>query len=92
MNTKYWLHLTHVKMMQGWVNHEIKVTHLGDGIYGCRCFLNGELNCEYRAKGKESIGKACREMLRFEDKLGNWSDFAGSSRTRQAKKQYERNS
>jgi len=87
----YWQHLGHQKMMQQWVTHTVKVTHLGNGIYGCRCFLNGELNQEYRCKGKENIGKACREMLRWEDKMGNWSDFASDSRDRQGRKQFKQN-
>jgi hypothetical protein len=79
---QYWQHLRHVRMFMGWVEHTVKVTHLGNGIYGCRCFVNGELNCEYRCKGKRNIGDACRCMLRWESKIGNYSDFADSARKR----------
>ena len=74
------------RVILGHVEHEVKVTHLGKGIYGCRVFVNGELNQEYRCKGKENIGKACREALRWEDKCGNWSDFASRARCRQWEK------
>lgn len=74
-------HINPILWMQGSdIDHTIKVTYLGKGIYGCRCFLNGVLNSEYRAKGKENISKACRELLRWESKMGNTSKFAQRSR------------
>ncbi len=78
----YWTHIRPLRMMQGHVEHDIKVTHLGDGIYGCRVFVNGVLNAENRCRGKAHIGRACRDLLRWESKLGNWSDFAEKSRHR----------
>ena len=71
------------RMMLGYCVHEIKVTHLGKGIYGCRVFTDGVLNAENRCKGKENIRLACRDLLRWESKLGNISAFAQASRHRQ---------
>jgi hypothetical protein len=51
-------HLNPILFLQGSdITHTVKVTYLGKGIYGCRCFLNGVLNSEYRAKGKANIVK-----------------------------------
>jgi hypothetical protein len=80
-NTDIQSHINPILWMQGGeIKHTVKVTYLGKGIYGCRCFLNGVLNSEYRAKGKKNIGKACRELLRWESKMGNTSKFANRSR------------
>lgn len=79
------------KMMQGDVEHTIKVTYLGKGVYGCRVYTNGELNAENRCIGKQHIGAACRDLLRFEDKLGNYSKYAHASRMRSGRKQAARN-
>ena len=68
--------------MLGNVEHSIKVTYLGKGIYGCRVYTNGNLNAENRCYGRENIGAACRDLLRWESKLGNFSKYADSSRTR----------
>lgn len=74
-------HLNPIRFFQGSdITHTVKVTYLGKGIYGCRCFLNGVLNSEYRARGKANISKACRELLRWESKMGNNSKFASRSR------------
>jgi hypothetical protein len=73
--------------MQGNVEHTVKVTYLGKGVYGCRVYTNGELNAENRCIGKQNIGAACRDLLRFEDKLGNYSKYAHSSRMRSGRKQ-----
>lgn len=86
----FWKHITPIRMMQRHVEHTIKVTHLGGGIYGCRVFLNGILNAENRCRGKAHIGAACRDLLRWESKLGNWSDYADSSRSRGGRKQAAR--
>ena len=75
------------KMMQGDVEHSIKVTYLGNGVYGCRVYMNGELNAENRCLGKQHIGAACRDLLRWEDKCGNYSKYAHSSRMRSGRKQ-----
>jgi hypothetical protein len=83
----FWTYLSPIKMIQGNVEHTVKVTHLGGGVYGCRVFLNGVLNAENRCKGKANIGSACRDLLRWESKLGNWSKYADSSRSRHGRKQ-----
>ena len=90
LKTPFWTHLGHQKIMQGHVEHTVKVTALGHGVYGCRVFINGVLNAENRCKGKENIHAACIDLLRFEDKLGNWSKFAHSARMRRGRKQSER--
>lgn len=69
-------------MFAGPVVHKIKVTYLGNGWYGCRCYVNGELNQEVRVEGRHNIRAACRGMLRMEDKCGNVSDYAHASRHR----------
>ena len=80
-NTDIQSHINPIRFFQGSdIVHTVKVTYLGKGIYGCRCFLNGTLNSEYRAKGKENISKACRELLRWESKMGNDSQWARRSR------------
>jgi len=83
----FWSVFGPVKMMQGDVEHSIKVTYLGNGVYGCRVYMNGELNAENRCIGKQNIGAACRDLLRFEDKLGNYSKYAHNSRMRFGRKQ-----
>ena len=74
-------HISVQRTCLGAVSHKIVVTHLGKGIYGCRCFTNDILTQEIRVT-KNLIGAACREMLRWEDKCGNLSDYADSSRHR----------
>lgn len=71
-------------MMMGDVDHEIKVTNIG-GKYHCRLFTNGKLNQEVAVSDRSLIGPACTEMLRWEDKMGNKSDYASSARKRQHK-------
>jgi hypothetical protein len=86
----FWSVFGPVKIMQGNVEHTVKVTYLGKGVYGCRVYTNGELNAENRCIGKQHIGAACRDLLRFEDKLGNYSKYAHASRMRFGKKQAAR--
>lgn len=74
-------HLSIQRTCLGEVKHQIVVTHLRNGIYGCRCYTNDVLNQEIRVT-KNLISKACRDMLRWEDKCGNLSDYANSSRHR----------
>ena len=81
-NYPFWTAVAPKRFMLGNVEHSIKVTYLGKGIYGCRVYTNGELNAENRCYGKENIGAACRDLLRWESKLGNFSKYADSSRTR----------
>ena len=72
----FWQHLGIQRFMLGECQHEIKVTYLGGGVYGCRVFTNGVLNAENRCRGKAGISAACRDLLRWESKMGNWSDFS----------------
>ncbi len=88
---KFRTHFNPIKMFMGNVTHSIKVTYLGKGIYECRVYTNGVLNAENRAYGQENIGPACRDLLRWESKLGNYSKYADSSRHRSAIKQNKRN-
>jgi hypothetical protein len=74
-------------MVEGEVKHEIKVTHLGKGLYGCRCYLNGILNQESEPVPKSMIGEVCRDMLRWEDKMGNYSPYATRARERMYEKE-----
>lgn len=69
-------------VIQEWCKHDIKVTYLGKKTWGVRCFVNGKLNQEIRVGCREDIGVAAQEMLRWEDKCGNWSDFAIAARAR----------
>lgn len=79
----FWKAFTPRRIMLGSCEHIVKVTHLGRGIYGCRVFTNGALNAENRCKGKENIRLACRDLLRWESKMGNISAYANASRCRQ---------
>lgn len=76
-----------VKVLQGFVEHSVKVTYLGKGLYGCRVYVNGELNGEEVVYGREAIGPACRRLLRMEAKCGNLSNFADRARFRIGEKQ-----
>jgi hypothetical protein len=67
--------------MMGEVEHEVVVTRVGKR-WGVRVLVNGETNQEMRVCLKVDIGQAVREMLRWEDKCGNWSDMASKSRDR----------
>jgi hypothetical protein len=69
------------QIMLQWCQHEIKVTYINGG-WNVRCFTNGEVNQEIRVFKKKDVGWAARDMLRWEDKCGNWSDFASKSRHR----------
>lgn len=72
-----------VLLFQEECNHKIKVTHLKGVGWGVRLFTNGTLNQEGIASTRKEIGPLCRSMLRIEDKCGNWSKYASSSRHRQ---------
>lgn len=65
----------------GKVEHRIKVTRIGRG-WNVRLYTNEELSQEVRVYDRSRIGIAAREMLRMEDKCGNWSDMAIASRHR----------
>lgn len=82
----YYSGLDHIigiqRMFLGVVTHEIKVTRIKSGLWGVRCFTNGELNQEIQVHTRGDIGRAAREMLRVEDKCGNISIYAHSARER----------
>ena len=67
--------------------HTIKVTSI-NGKYHCRLFRNDKLVSEIQVTLKEDIGWACREMLRWQDKLGYISQFDSAARVRQMKTPY----
>ena len=71
------------RIMLGNVEHSTKVTVIAPGKWGCRVFVNGELNQEMIVVRKEDIRRAIHSMLRMEDKLGNISKMASSSRMRE---------
>jgi len=73
-------------VMLGDVHHEITVTRLNKNQYGCRCWTNGFVNQEIVVDNRSLIGRACREMLRMEDKCGNLSDLANNARNRPGRK------
>jgi hypothetical protein len=69
------------RSLLGNVEHEVKVTRMHNG-YGVRVFTNGVLNQEMLAEDRSEIGSVAREMLRWEDKCGNISEFASAARER----------
>ena len=69
------------RLLLGKVEHEITVRNI-NGNYHCRVFTNGELNQEAVCLSKSDIGYTCRNLLRWEDKCGNWSKFASAARER----------
>lgn len=72
------------RCMVQWCEHTVTVRRIGKAWH-CRVFVDGVLNQEVKVYDRMDIGFACRDMLRMEDKCGNWSDFAMSARTRQQK-------
>lgn len=61
--------------------HEVTVRNIG-GNYHCRVLLNGEVNQEAVCYSPRDIGYTCRSLLRWEDKCGNFSEFAQAARAR----------
>lgn len=72
------------RSLLGNVEHEVRVTRMQDG-YGVRVFTNGVLNQEMLAEDRSEIGSVAREMLRWEDKCGNISEFASAARKRNSR-------
>lgn len=68
-----------------WVSHEVKVTRIGEG-WNVRVYTNGEVSQEVRVFDRSRIGIVAREMLRWEDKCGNLSQFASNARNRTGRK------
>lgn len=77
------------KVLQGPVEHDVKVTFLGKG-WGIRIMLNGEINQESFVKYKDEVGREIQSMLRMEDKCGNTSKMAERSRMRPQEKHIKR--
>jgi hypothetical protein len=71
-------------VLQGACDHEVTVKNIG-GKFHCRVFLNGKLNQEAVCESRSDIGFTCRDLLRWEDKCGNISEFAGAARKRMNK-------
>jgi hypothetical protein len=69
------------RLLLGNVEHEVTVRNI-NGNYHCRVLVNGELNQEAVCYDKSDIGYTCRNLLRWEDKCGNWSKFASAARER----------
>jgi len=69
------------RVCMGEVTHEVKVNRIGN-VYHCQVFTNGVLNQEAIAKNQSEIGFVCKDLLRWEDKCGNISNFASSARRR----------
>ena len=63
------------------VDHEVRVTRINNG-WNVRVFTEGQVNQEIRVFDRIDIGKAAREMLRWEDKCGNFSKLASAARER----------
>ena len=61
--------------------HEVTVRSI-NGQYHVRVLLNGVVNQEAVCKTKADIGFTARNLLRWEDKCGNLSEFAGAARSR----------
>jgi hypothetical protein len=69
------------RTLLGQCEHEIKITAI-NGEFHCRVFTNGVLNQEAVCYRRQNIGSTCRDLLRWEDKCGNTSKFASSTRVR----------
>lgn len=79
---KRYKNLFHIKrLLLGAVEHEVTVRNI-NGNYHCRVLVNGEVNQEAVCYRKRDIGYTCRNLLRWEDKCGNISEFARASRER----------
>lgn len=74
------------RVLQGPVEHEVKVTRIKGVGYGIRVLVNGEINQEALAPTRAEIGDTARDLLRMEDKCGNLSDFSDRARHRPQEK------
>lgn len=77
-------------VMLGQCTHNVKVTRIGTG-YNIRVFANNVINQESRVYDRKHVGMEIQDMLRMEDKCGNLSGMAHSSRVRKGRKEIERN-
>jgi len=69
------------RVLLGSCQHDVKVTRIKDG-WNIRVFVNDVLNQESRVYDRLYIQSEIRDMLRMEDKCGNISNMADSSRFR----------
>lgn len=69
------------RIFVGQCEHRVAVTRIGDG-YNIRVYLNDELNQESRVYDRMFIQPEARTMLRWEDKMGNYSNYADRARHR----------
>lgn len=68
----------------GEVSREVTVKNINDS-FNIRVFVNGILNQEARCKTRSEIGKVSRDLLRWENKMGNISDLSVFARERSNK-------
>lgn len=61
---------------------EVKVTKIRDKWH-TRLLKESEVLDEMACENRIDIGWCCREMMRWHDKMGGMSHFAGASRMRQ---------
>lgn len=78
-----------MKVLQGEVDHSVKVTRIKPGLWGIRVFVDGVKNQESVVDSRIKIGPEIRSMLRMEDKVGNLSDLAHNSRHRPGRKKLQ---
>jgi hypothetical protein len=64
-------------------NMEVKVTKIGGDYHARLIDKNGKILDEYACKEKEDIGWISREMLRWQDKMGNSTPQTRAARKRQ---------
>lgn len=63
------------------MKEEVKVVKI-NGYYHARYISDGVIKSEYACKKKNEIGLMCREMLRWQHKLGNVTTLTTSARKR----------
>lgn len=81
MNQNYTQLIQIQRTCVGECEHEVTVRCI-NGRYHVRVLLNGAVNQEAVCYSKLDIGWTARSLLRWEDKCGNISKFAGSARQR----------
>jgi len=64
---------------------EVKVVSI-NGLYHARYIVDGVIKSEYTCEDKKEIGLMCREMLRWQHKLGNVTPLTTSARKRVSEK------
>jgi len=87
MTDKYTQIIQIQRCIVGECEHEVTVRCI-NGRYHVRVLLNGVVNQEAVCESKLNIGLTARNLLRWEDKCGNISKFAGSARERHNRKDF----